>query len=1611
MVKSFLIDTGATDTFVRENLERFLTETKPSQSIIHIADNSTIPATVDGTLNLFALNTPRYKGLGLGCQLSTTATVVPNLSQELLSISEIFTEQNGKIIFDSQGVSEIITRDESTGKETRVPVRYDYVSRSFYLDCIVSNTPEHDHLLASYLADRTCLSSASRANALKCSLIRDGDVSKVVKELQNEPQVEYVRSCLKSNVSGAPEKRRTDATQFANAATTDPLSFRKRLIGNNKGLNKDQAADLFAHIGCTNPQCWTCRQVLGAGRYEKKSKPEERVQSAQPCHTFTLDLVQWSHSGRDGELYTAVMQDTCTGGLFGLNLFLKTDIYNEIRDFVIAHRENNDFNWMPYKFCSQILLDNDPIWDEDCERWRELKKELSFQCTYSDPDRKNTNARPENAVRELERRTKSLLFSRNLSPECWPECVKQACWLKQRMPYKQRSRRGDDMRPLEQMTDGAISRSLIDDELSYFVPVGTPCMVWDPSVKGSSLKSKVRWGIAVQMLGKAVQFKCPYTLRRFKSRSYLAIKLKEGINYYTFLGIKSPPMTSSCFVPVQIDSKTVIEIQELTDLPDNVEISVQNVSGEGGEMKPLVSVIDKNGRMFEPNANGDFKHNGFDLMDETSGFMKLLADKNLVKHGYNNIQDDHDHNYLVAQLSNNPRFFNGKTFFKDFTIGTFQGKVTSYSQKTKYWTVKYEDGDAENFEEAEILHYVINKLQSDFSPEKESTEKGTDKGKLLDEPDVPSTAKLSEESSDAAELNHASSCEPDEDEDECEIIKYECYFKCKRFQLLPKINHAGEAPPTDDFWKDIIRRVTTDKRTGKVIEDFSNEKLRQYGAVGKLPANVKEISVIYYLKIPKGSGVNDLKAQENFNGAGSYWKSKPGSRRNNANFTYTSKPGDKVKLIMKAIGIRPEYLRSYFKYLSMPASDVLINKDNFEKSLNSACKPGIVFESPQGERWRQILRGYHEKQNMLNPVWKCAQLAKQVLQHEIDEIKLKKRLDLDSIVMSEMHARRAVAHIVLQKHASRHARFQNMNKEKAVALLANVKIELQKKMPISDEPKTIFEALTSENAHEWAQGLIKEDDKLDSLNVFLHDQTEDQLKKLGITGKFIIPSRYVVTTKKKDGIISELKVRKIIQGHKYAMQKGTHYDESFTPTPTQDTLRVMQAFATGRGLARYAFDVCSAYQNAPAVGPKLGIKYPKGFERFDANGRPLYAVLQANLNGKADAGRQWGMYRDCWIMETFNNDEFKCVQSLRDPCLFTITDSNGKKTYMICYTDDLDCYTEEMSSMLKISKAFDKKFGIKVVNPDYMLGVVRKQYEREGVLYTHLTQTAYIEEVYKTFRPFMPENIRSRSTHFPKGERLYIGSHDAENKEIEAVKNRGYLKLVGSLLWYVRNTAPALSFGVNQLCKVMSSPTEHAWDLGMHILKYAYDTRHEGIVFRSNGNKHPEMFYDASFNPDPTDGKSQYGFVCFYYGGPVSWTSKKLAHVGTHVGMNETMAQCFAAKQATWIKFLIEEMESGLEPPVKCFGDNDQATRLAQEDMMTSANKYYQTSYYWTKESQKLGYTNCDRVDTALNVSDVLTKAADKPTCDRLQPRLTGHIGQHGDMARFCLKDFKYNNL
>ena len=110
------------------------------------------------------------------------------------------------------------------------------------------------------------------------------------------------------------------------------------------------------------------------------------------------------------------------------------------------------------------------------------------------------------------------------------------------------------------------------------------------------------------------------------------------------------------------------------------------------------------------------------------------------------------------------------------------------------------------------------------------------------------------------------------------------------------------------------------------------------------------------------------------------------------------------------------------------------------------------------------------------------------------------------------------------------------------------------------------------------------------------------------------------------------------------------------------------------------------------------------------------------------------------------------------------------------------------------------------------------------------------------------------------------------------------------------------------------------------------------------------------------------------------------------------------------VYYLLKELRISPTELVDLYGDNDQATRLGQEPMMTVSNKYYLPQYYYTREVH--GVTiNCERVDTAENQSDLLTKAVDGPSLRKLLPRITGHVGTFGTLNLFDHTDPSYNPL
>ena len=77
-----------------------------------------------------------------------------------------------------------------------------------------------------------------------------------------------------------------------------------------------------------------------------------------------------------------------------------------------------------------------------------------------------------------------------------------------------------------------------------------------------------------------------------------------------------------------------------------------------------------------------------------------------------------------------------------------------------------------------------------------------------------------------------------------------------------------------------------------------------------------------------------------------------------------------------------------------------------------------------------------------------------------------------------------------------------------------------------------------------------------------------------------------------------------------------------------------------------------------------------------------------------------------------------------------------------------------------------------------------------------------------------------------------------------------YRKLVGELLWPMRNMSPAIAAAMSILSKCVHHPSMGAWLAALHCMHFLYEHRHEGITFRSDGNVKPVCFYDSGFYQD-----------------------------------------------------------------------------------------------------------------------------------------------------------------
>ena len=584
------------------------------------------------------------------------------------------------------------------------------------------------------------------------------------------------------------------------------------------------------------------------------------------------------------------------------------------------------------------------------------------------------------------------------------------------------------------------------------------------------------------------------------------------------------------------------------------------------------------------------------------------------------------------------------------------------------------------------------------------------------------------------------------------------------------------------------------------------------------------------------------------------------------------------------------------------------------------------------------------------------------------------------------------------------------------------KVKRRKAVAAGDvaEPNSTREAL--ERDHEkWIPSIKEEIQPLFDKGVLCQGPedkgyTKADLMKEGIDIT-VRPAVYVglYHTHKHDGSgdIDRHKTRCAVKGHKGNMQKGTHFTETFAATPREDTGRIITALFVLLNLINRTGDVEKAYCWADVPpGELIAIRYPPGLKRYHPETKEeLYCILRKNLYGHPAAANAWSTHRDSEILRLFNNDQWSCHQAEMDPCLFhfvrkgikhgrVVTDNMRaildepeiSQAWVSIHTDDLDSVGTDDQILECIFKTLDDRWKIKATPPDFMLGIKRNvtRDAQNNVLTCEHNMEAYVTGVAETFREMLPK--KTLATIFPA--KVYLSKHDRpSDEEIKANLGRGLMRAVGMILWAVRHCFPEGKYGVSQLCKMMSCPSNAAFDAAMHMIAYMEQHKNKGILFSANGNIDPVIMSDASNKPDPYSGLAHAGHTAHWANGPISCKSNLLKHEGLSSEQNEYMGLTAALRFAVWMRQLLGEIGASkiVTKPFNVYGDNIQANNLCKNHFVSTGNQHIFMSYHWNRRAVKEGHAIVKWVQTKFNISDIMTKPLDGTTFQHFLSILCGY--------------------
>lgn len=1559
VVHSMQVDTGTDVTLVPNFMNKFLNHMRPSKWKILVADaKTTMDTDMEGDMPCVILNTPGHTGIDTFTDFHVPVITGDRVRRPLLSVEKYYREQGFEIFLRQPGNGPSEITNVHTGGNVRIPVRHDPQVGGFWIDYIptvalkaakvqdesewledqlrMTRHKHHEHEISEdmHRAAQQAEFSTNVAESInrRCSAhhaVKEIIISKELVNSKGERTVELT-------------KQRSDPPIYA----SHPLErefrgVKQGLRDKKRKLTYEQFHVDHGHIG-HHPGCKICKMVKGAMR--RIYKVHTPYKPNLPGYAWDMDMCVVNHrsmvEGDKGQYkYVVVLRCRSTGYIKVIPLKRRDspDIWGPVAEWIRSLRKDPLYARYAYDPVQHITTDREGGWDADCEEWqREIVQKLGVKMEYISPDRHAQAGREERAVGIVENTMKSLLMQNNLSPDWWWRACQDAVYLLNRFPALAADHAnpldGDRARPLELFTDGQYSRRQIDRELSYYVPVGTPCLVHDTSVLGSHIAPKVRWGIAAGMERECVRFMCPYSKMLRTSKSYVAYKLQEGLSYTQFLGL-----------PAQKTARRSLQLAQ-----DKCDVPTLILPEEWGTISVPSNV--KTTHKTQPHTVKTL------YMDE--GLARMPAPPPVSATTLDNVHVEDDDDPVDATVIQ-------RALDNDELVDIVEAQRQRNQDPT--------NGDRQD--STRVVPPATPLGGGVATPQVEGN-----LGETSTVPDIRGSTLTAEGESTLqperrqSELQHAAErVEPQGRTERTGAVEgpnHSVVYSVRNGEVPYTGSHqprvaggrgASPLPGTPDVSDGTGGALYTDTKTGELRHEKPTDMDYEQWDRDMLPT----IDIEYDTTLFEQAEMEQLQRQ-----------------------AVVSKDGDHWEDIIKQFDppLDPLLAETYRDWLVEDSPHATEwHRDMFPIGRGQSIQPGLKFIPPGGANWRamleeraQKLRGSSSRE--LRNLLRCS------LAIALEGVRMPRHL---AAYQARKKREKTVCDVLRKCPKTLEEAFAGPDAEGWRAAAA-LEFKTLTDMGVFDHGYTLEEVRALGIKKDPINMSIVLDNKYVD-GVFERHKVRAAVAGHKYNMKKGIDYDDVFAAAPNQNTSRLLSAMAVQMGlHRKSWDIKLAY--CWAPLPEGQMIALkypkgreqFRDLGNGRKVPEYIILRKNCY-GLPAAGKTWADYRDKHMlERWNSshdNGRDEVSCTKCVYDPALfyiTRGKRLRPDEECDMQHRpFHEEAWVSVHT--DDC-------DG---YSTSHKLLEDIFKDHNTTWKAKVTASDFMLGIKRTRK-------QTKDSENRILTDEITMTmvAYVEGMYNAFKDHIKETHKP-STPFPQNLHL-MKTTVVDDAESQRVLDRGYMRAVGMLLWATRGCFPECTQGTSQLGSLLARPTEEAWKAAMHSIKWMYDNRHRGIKFTKDSPEIPIVFSDASNEPDKTDGYSRYGYFVQMAGGPIAWGSKKLAHVGLSAFHNEFMALRHAASVTVWAHSLLKEigLKHAVKDPIRVYGDNLAANKLTREHFIGAGNQYIYLPYFWTQELVREGIITVPHVSTKHNIADLHTKSVTRETTQSLVEKACGHDPQ-----------------